>query len=172
MSILNGINVLEGYIANDLDLKTNQAGLDYSSFLLSVSDNYYDKNDQFIKRYQTIPFIAYQKRAKQMCERVVKGQKVIIQFKIVSKKDSNDYIVPALVVINFQTLESPKAVEQRFNEKNHDSASNNSENTSTNNNQETKENIQQNSPFSNTDNVDVSEIHDEDLPFQLDYSNR
>ncbi|UBH16620.1 single-stranded DNA-binding protein [Macrococcus armenti] len=163
MSILNGINVLEGYIANDLDLKSNQNGLEYTSFLLRVTDNYYDQNDQFIKRYQTIPFMVYSKRAKQMCERVVKGQKVIIQFKIVSKKDSNDYIIPALVVSNFQTLESPKAVEQRFKDTNQQSENINNSKEINNN----KEN-----PFNNTEVAEVTEIYNDDLPFQVDYSNR
>ena len=111
--MLNGINVLQGYIANDIKVKQNDRNKNFISFLLKVKDGYYNENDEYVKRYQSIPFIAYGKLAERLERKTVKGQSVMIQYKVVSVKDNDGYLIPLLVARNFQTLEAPEQVKER-----------------------------------------------------------
>lgn len=120
MSLLN-INTINGYIKTDIELRETKQGKSYTRFLLSVADHYY-KEDTFTKRYQIIPFIAFGKEAEKLEKRVIKGQHVIIQFKLsqqqikTSEDDERGLLIPQLIVTKFETLEAPDVVKQRQND--------------------------------------------------------
>lgn len=120
MSLLN-INTINGYIKTDIELRETKQGKSYTRFLLSVADHYY-KEDAFTKRYQIIPFIAFGKEAEKLEKRVIKGQHVIIQFKLsqqqikTSEDDERGLLIPQLIVTKFETLEAPDVVKQRQND--------------------------------------------------------
>lgn len=120
MSLLNN-NTINGYIKTEIELKETKQGKSYTRILLSVADHYY-KEDTFTKRYQVLPFIAFGKEAEKLEKRVIKGQYVIVQFKLSqqvikeSQEDERGLLVPQLIVTKFETLESPDAVKQRQND--------------------------------------------------------
>lgn len=120
MSLLN-INTINGYIKTDIELRETKQGKSYTRFLLSVADHYY-KEDTFTKRYQIIPFIAFGKEAEKLEKRVIKGQHVVIQFKLsqqqikTSEDDERGLLIPQLIVTKFETLEAPDVVKQRQND--------------------------------------------------------
>ena len=120
MSILNSHSI-NGYIKTDIELRETKQGKSYTRFLLSVTDHYY-KDDEFTKRYQILPFIAFGKQAENLEKRVIRGQHVIIQFKLSQQQiktyedDERGLLVPQLIVTKFETLEAPDVVKQRQND--------------------------------------------------------
>lgn len=119
MNLLNQHNLI-GYIQTDTELKEGSSGKNYLNILLNIEDHY-RKKDDFIKNYQSIPMVSFGKMAEQLSERTVKGQKILIQFKIVSQsanhKDSN-WVIPQLVIQRFETLESKERAIKRIEERN------------------------------------------------------
>lgn len=119
MNLLNQ-HILIGYIQTDTELKTGSSGKNYLNILLNIED-YYRKKDDFVKNYQSIPMVSFGKMAEQLSERTVKGQKVLIQFKIVSQTDNREdsnWVMPQLVIQRFETLEPKERAIERAEERN------------------------------------------------------
>lgn len=115
MNLLNQ-HTLTGHIQTDTALQTGRSGKQYINLLLGVEDHY-KKEGEFIKNYQAIPMIAFGKVAENVAERTVKGQKVLFQFKIVSQpatQNDNPWIVPLLIIQNFETMESKDRATDRL----------------------------------------------------------
>lgn len=103
MGIINENHTIVGYLAHDVILKKT------------------NKDDDFIKRYQSIPFILYGKKAENFVKNVVRGQQVLVQFKIVTRKPKeNEFLNPILMVSRFETLESPEIARARNPERKDD----------------------------------------------------
>jgi|GEM_PF-791843 len=118
MNILNNY-ALQGYIAHDLELKSTKNGKTYVSFLIKVNDHYYDKNkEQFIKRYMTVPFIAFNQVAINLYKQTIKGQKVLINFEIFTQDrnidDEHSFLQVNLKALRFETLESKNQATDRL----------------------------------------------------------
>ena len=56
MNLINKNNLLEGYIANDLNMNHTKNDIPYLNLLIAIKDFYKDsKTEQYVRRYQKIP---------------------------------------------------------------------------------------------------------------------
>ena len=168
--MINNVS-LTGRIANDLDLKYTQSGVAVLSFRIAVDRKY--KNASGERETDFINCVAWRKTAETMSQYLGKGSLIGVEGNIQTRDYENaqgqKVYVTEVVISDFAFLET-KAQNQQNMQQNQSQGYNNNQGMNQNQNQNQGFNANSN-PFANgasdpfENNVDVSDISDDDLPF-------
>lgn len=169
-------STLVGRLTKDPELRYTGTGIAVTSFTMAVERNY--KNAQGERETDFINCVIWRESAENLATLAVKGVLIGITGSIQTRNYKNNegrtIYITEVVADNFQLLEPKSVTDQRRsgqqpqqnNNQNFNQQQNNNQgfNQPQNNNQ-SNFNQQYDDPFAN--NNDVTDIHDDDLPFDF-----
>ena len=174
--MINNVS-LTGRIATDLELKHTQSGVAVLSFRIAVDRKY--KNASGERETDFINCVAWRTTAETMSQYLGKGSLIGVEGNIQTRDYENaqgqKVYVTEVVINDFAFLET-KAQNQQNMQQNQSQGYNNNQGMNQNQNYNQNQNQNQgfnanSNPFANDasnpfeNNVDVSDISDDDLPF-------
>lgn len=122
MNLINKNNLLEGYIANELNMNHTKNDIPYLNLLIAIKDFYKDsKTEQYVRRYQKIPVTVWGSTAEYLQEYAVKGHHIIVQFKLKTQEkivlvdqEEKTLLLPQIIGTAVELIESKEQVHERI----------------------------------------------------------